>query len=354
MKKHKVVILTNERPNDDYLWKAACEKRKEELDYVSVDLTSSQWLEEISAVKYDYLLVKPSCQTNPFKQLFDERLGVLVNELGYKSFPTYNEVMIYENKRYFSFWLKAHKLPHPQTEVFYLKNEALDYIKKVHYPLVGKLNIGASGHGIDILNSVDEATSYLNKMFGSGKTSRTGPQLGKGKLVKRAINKLLHPSEALNRLKIYKSIAGDVQKGYVILQEFIPHEYEWRVVRIGGSFFAHKKLKKKEKASGTLLKGYENPPKELLSFVKRITDKFGFYSQAVDVFEPEPGKFLINEMQCIFGQSDPYQMLVDGKPGRYIHQENKWKFEEGDFCTNQCFDLRLDYVINRLKKNKSK
>lgn len=45
-------------------------------------------------------------------------------------------------------------------------------------------------------------------------------------------------------------------------------------------------------------------------------DKFNFTSQAIDVFETGD-QLLINEMQCIFGQSDPYQMLIDGEPGRY-------------------------------------
>ena len=41
---------------------------------------------------------------------------------------------------------------------------------------------------------------------------------------------------------------------------------------------------------------------------------FRFRSIALDVFEPSKGKYLINEAQCIFGQSDPYQMLVDENP----------------------------------------
>ena len=62
---------------------------------------------------------------------------------------------------------------------------------------------------------------------------------------------------------------------------------------------------------------------------------------------------LINEMQCIFGQSDPYQMLVGGVAGRYIYQDNQWKFEAGDFNTNESFDLRLQSIILRLKVSSS-
>jgi hypothetical protein len=54
-------------------------------------------------------------------------------------------------------------------------------------------------------------------------------------------------------------------------------------------------------------------------------------------------------MQCIFGQSDPYQMLVDGNPGRYFKKNDEWYFEEGDFASNQCYDLRVQYIIEVLQ-----
>lgn len=347
-KKYKLAILTNERPDDFKLWETACKNKADQIEFQVIDLTSDNWFEQFESQDVDYLLTKPSCQTNPFKQLYDERLTVLINELNLKAFPTLEEVLIYENKRYFSFWLKANKVPHPATEVFYDQKAAIAFLSRSEFPLVAKLNIGASGHGIEVLRDKSEAEKYINQIFTSGSTSKTGPNISKGKLLNRLFNKLMNPRQLMNRLKVYSAIAADVQKGYVIFQEYIPHEFEWRVVRIGDSFFAHKKLVKKDKASGSLLKGYENPPLDLLDFVKRITDKFNFYSQAVDIFKTEDNQYLVNEMQCIFGQSDPYQMLVDGKAGRFVHDENKWIFEEGDFCTNQCYDLRLDYVIEKL------
>src|SRR5690606_33952040 len=110
-----------------------------------------------------------------------------------------------------------------------------------------------------------------------------------------------------------------------------PHTFEWRCVRIGDSFFAHKKIRKDDKASGSLLKAYEQPPFDLLDFIKEITDRRNFRSQAVDLFTDENGRYLVNEMQCIFGQSDPYQMLINDQPGRYVFRNEEWHFEPGDF-----------------------
>jgi hypothetical protein len=141
-----------------------------------------------------------------------------------------------------------------------------------------------------------------------------------------------------------------VQKDFVLFQEYIHHTFEWRCVRIGDSFFAHKKLKSHGKASGSLLKSYETPPFDLLEYVKKITDQVGFFSQAIDIFVADDGTYLVNEMQCIFGQSDPYQMLVDGQPGRYCFQNGQWVFQPGDFNMLESYLLRLETFINILKK----
>ena len=342
----KLIILQNEFENDIAKWVYACEKFKTRIDFFIVDLTKHDWMDNILRLKPDILLTKPGGLTAPFKQLYDERLMILVKELGYKCFPTLDEVLIYENKRYFSYWLKSHKIPHPQTDVFYFKEEAIDFAKSVSFPIVGKVNIGASGSGVKILKDFNDANEYINHTFsGKGAKKRNGPNLENGKLFWRGIQYVLHPGRIKNKINIYRAKLIDVQTSFVIFQQYIPHEFEWRVVRIGESFFAHKKLKLKEKASGSLRKNYDNPPLNIFDFVREITNKFGLYSQAIDIFELN-GEYLVNEMQCIFGQSDPFQMLVDGKPGRYIYINGKWTFEPGDFNSNESYDLRVETILS--------
>lgn len=171
--------------------------------------------------------------------------------------------------------------------------------------------------------------------------SRWYPDLKKGNLIIRIKRFIKNKSYHNQRVSIYKALYDESQRGFVIFQEYIPHEYEWRVVRIADSFFAHKKLKKGEKVSGSLIKEYGKPPFDLLDFVNEITDKHQLCSQSVDIFESDRG-YLINEMQCIFGKSDRYQMLINGIPRRYVMIEGNWQFEEGDFNTNESYDLRLE------------
>jgi glutathione synthase/RimK-type ligase-like ATP-grasp enzyme len=349
MEKVKVVILKNELNDDHLLWEKACVLHSNEVSYRTVDLTKNHWLEEIQAKPFDYLLSKPGAFTSALKQLYDERIYILGNILNYKIYPRENEVFIYENKRFLSYFLKANSINHPKTNVYYFKNEALNDLQYLKFPIVAKTNIGASGRGVVVLKTEDDAKIYIQNVFsGKGATKSTGPNFSKGGILKRGSYYILNPSKILKKLDFYKSINNDVQKDFLIFQEYIPHEFEWRVVRIGDSFFAHKKLKLGEKASGSLLKNYDTPPTELFDFVKKITDTHKFFSQAIDIFQVGE-LFFVNEMQCIFGQSDSFQMMVEGKIGRYRNIENKWKFEEGDFNQLECYSLRIQHIINKFQ-----
>ncbi len=344
--KLRAIILKNELPDDHIYWLKACEAFSDSIIYQIVDLTKNDWLEQINNKKFDVLLAMPSGLCNRFKQLYDERIYILQKILGFRIFPSAEEIFINENKRFLSFWLDANKLPHPRTWVFYHQNEAFEFLYNTAYPVVAKTNLGASGKGVVIIKNLKEALKYTKETFsGRGASQRIGPNLKTAGLLKRGFNYLLNPSKIKDKLFIYKNRAAGIQIGFVIFQEFIPHDFEWRVVRIGDSFFAHKKLKQGEKASGSLIKGYENPPLILFDFVKEITDKHKFFSQAIDIFETPKG-LVINEMQCVFGQSDPFQMLINGKSGRYIFINNSWQFEAGDFNRNKSFNLRVKYLID--------
>ncbi len=350
--KFKLASLKNEDPFDHQAWIMACEAYQNELDFRVIELTSHNWLEQIREHLPDACLLKPSGRTELYRELYQERVEILVQDLGLTVFPSLDELRIYENKKYFAYWAMARGVPHPPTSIFYDLKAALAFAESAVIPLVGKKNIGASGNGVRILKERHALIEYVKHAFGPGIVSRTGPKLEKGRILARIWNKLTHPHELANKLRAYQAIAADRQKGFIILQDFVPHEYEWRAVRIGDSFFAHKKLKTGDKASGTLLKDYGNPPLELLDFVYDLTETHGFHSVAVDLFEHR-SSYLVNEIQCIFGQSDSYQMMVDGRIGRYVRKNGIWVFEEGDFAINACYDLRLEYLLGQLRNRGS-
>lgn len=341
----KICVLTNEDAIDHRLWQIALEERKIE-SYSIVNLLENDWLEKITGTKYDLFLLKPPGKTELFKRLYDERVYLIHNHIDTPIYPSLQEILVYENKRFLRDWLMVNKLPHPQTEVFFDKNEATTFTKDLStFPIVGKTNIGASGNGVSIIKDKQSLLEYIENAFNKGIKSKTGPKLKKGSIIKKVMKAITQKGFLKQRLKDYKGTDLSIQYHYIILQEFIPHDYEWRCVRIGDSFFAHKKIAKGEMASGTLLKGYDEVPLELMDFIKEVTDAHDLTSVAVDLFENN-GQYYINEIQCIYGQSDPYQMLVNEKPGRYVYIGGSWKFEEGMFNTNESYDLRLEHALS--------
>lgn len=330
-------------------WVAACGNRSDLINYVHIDISRSNWLDQIITLDLDGLLTTPPNLTMALKSMYDERLEILCNEINLPIYPSLIENKIYENKRYLSYWLEANNIPHPKTYIFYQEKEALEFISNYNRPLVGKTNIGASGRGVKILKNRHTQSQYVRASFKNGAPREIGPNWKKKGIIKRAIGKLMDPAALKSKIKQYRTERSEVQKDFVILQQHIPHSFEWRCVCIGSSYFAHKKLVQKDKASGSLLKGYEKPPAELLDFCRQIMVKHNLWSQAIDIFVTSDGQFLVNEMQCIFGQSDPHQMLVDGVPGRYCYQHGTWRFESGDFNQHESFDLRLEHFIKLLK-----
>lgn len=347
MRKLKFAVIKNENKDSHTVWEKACRKHGVSCDII--EFTKDTWLKEIGREAYDCFLACPTYLTSQYKTMYDERLFILHKVLGHKIFPGYEENLLHENKRLLAYWLQANHLPHPKTHVFYSKDEARDFVNRTGYPVVVKSNIGASGKGVKILRNKSAALTYTAAVFSKkGVRQRIGPNLKMGDTWRRLKRFIMDTQHRKSRLQGYKRLYHDPQKHFIIFQEYIPHDYEWRVVRIGESYFGHQKTKMGDMASGTKGIDYIPPPGKLLNFVRNTCETHGFYSMAIDLFEGGDSDYLINEMQTIFGHVQAYILEVDGKPGRYRFLDNKWQFEEGMFNTNLSYDLRLETAIRLL------
>jgi len=348
----KVAILRNEDPNSSKKWSISCEKFK--IAYDIIDLSSKDWLKKIKECEYDFFLLKPPGILSHYKTLYDERLYIISKVLRYITFPSYEECLIYENKKFLSYYLKARDIPHPQTNVFYKKEEALEFINSSSYPIISKTSIGASGSGVQVLNSRGISRKYIDRAFsGRGIKRRFGPNRVIGtpaKWIRKALNS---PDYLKNKVMEYLGIYSHGERDFVIFQEYIPHDFEWRAVRIGESYFVHKKIKYKNKASGSKGIEYVDPPESILNFTRDLCEKCNFNFMAVDLFEDKSGGYLVNELQTIFGHVQDYIMTVNNIPGRYIYKNDKWTFEPGDFNTNESYDLRLMAAIELYEQTRN-
>jgi glutathione synthase/RimK-type ligase-like ATP-grasp enzyme len=250
--------------------------------------------------------------------MFDDRLRILSEELGRIVYPSVKECWLYESKLRAREWLDAHRLPHPRTWVFHDRGEAIRFARTAPLPIVYKTNSGGSASGVRILRDRRRLTAIIRRAFDVGiAPSGQGP-------VER-------------------------QAGVVYLQEYLPNVNEWRMVRIGDSFFGYRKERGDgEFHSASHSWSWLDPPRTLLDFLRKVTDMGQFTSMSVDVFETTNGGLLVNELHTVFGASTPVdQLRVNGRPGRYVYREptDEWVFEEGDYSRNACSNLRVSYLL---------
>lgn len=302
------------------------------VDYVIIDIMSSNWIENIKKANVDGVLVRVKGNIQEHKSFFDERLAIIDEELHIPIYPSRKELFLYENKRLYAYWLNANNFPHPKSYVFYDKKNAIKFLDETEYPIVFKTSGGASASGVQIINSKHKAKRLVHKILGY-----FDARLTIGLIPWTFVNKWIPVPKF-----------GQVQKNYIIIQEYIPIKWEWRIIKIGNSFFGHQKLLKGQFASGSGLVGWVKPPFELLDMVDNLCNVGKFDSMAMDVFEGKDGKYYINEIQSLFGSFADYQMSIDGKHGRFIKQGVSYMFEEGDFNIINSNVLRVEDFVKKL------
>ena len=308
------------------------------VSYEVIDLLSNDWLKKCKDSSLCGFLIQPPCNYEEHKQIYDERAYVIANLLKKETYPSFNELYVYENKRNMSYWCETYNLPHPKTSIFTSLDSVKVFLADAKYPLVSKSNVGAGGTSVRIINSQSEALSVAKKIFG-----RFHPEFSFGY------------TPIGHRGKIPFPRVGRTQKHYMICQEFLSIKWEWRIIRIGDSYFGHQKLLgENNKASGSLLVGWEKPPLELLELVRDFTEKSSFRTVALDIFETYDKQFYVNEIQPLIGAHAPSQMYIDGTPGRYRYIDNNFLFESGEFCKNKCWDIRVEDFTKLIKGKEKK
>jgi len=290
------------------------------VPYRLVDISGPDWIDRLEQEPCDAYLVWPEVALTVWKQMFDERLCVMVEDLGKIIYPTYDELWMYESKRRMAYWLRAHGFPHARTWVFYSCDEALEFGRTADLPLVYKPDLGAVAKGIEIFRDRGALQRHIRRVFRKGITLPRGDR-------------------------------RDRQWGVVLLQEYLPDAREWRMMRMGNSYFGYEKIKVGDFHSGSHVWRYDRPSDELLNLLKDLTDRGGFTSMDADIFITRDGRLLVNELQTVFGMGHPYEMcVVDGKPGRMLHdgRTGAWRFEAGSFCDNRFCNQRVATLVEQL------
>jgi glutathione synthase/RimK-type ligase-like ATP-grasp enzyme len=296
---------------------AACQELK--FPFRVIDLFRADWLESAEAAGCDVLLVWPDVVLSTWGAMIKDRVTILGRELGYPTVPSLEELWLYEDKRRQSYWLSANGVPRPRTWVFYDREEAIAFCRSCDLPVVFKTSFGAASSGVRIMRS----------------------RAALGRLVRRAFARGVVSGGTDRR---------DREWGSVLLQEYLPDVREWRLVRIGDSFLCRLKERRGDFHSGSGVVGWARPSERLLGFVREITERGAFRSMDVDVFETVDGRFLVNELQTVFGSIREANLDRGAENrGRWRLDEASgvWRFEPGDFYRNACANERVRDALER-------
>lgn len=298
---------------------AACQELG--VPFVVLDVSADDWQKAVSESKCDLFVAWPDATLTPWAKMYKDRCDLIESEMELPVFPARLERWIYEDKVRTRDWLTANDLPHPKTWVFYERESALRFADGCELPLVFKTSFGAAATGVEIVKTRRRLTKIVRQAFRRGHV----------------------PDGHDLRDKQWRS---------VFLQRYIPAMREWRLVRIGDSYFGHPKGKQGEFFSGSGQVEWELPGKQHLDFLYKVTEIGQFKSMAVDVFETADGRLLINELQTVFGASTAVdQMRKDGRPGRMVRRsDDEWVFEYGDFSRNACANERIRYALRQLEQ----
>jgi glutathione synthase/RimK-type ligase-like ATP-grasp enzyme len=178
---------------------------------------------------------------SPNPRLLAKRLlPAIEHGLGIPVFPSFETAWHFEDKIAQSYLLHAAGIPTPATWVFWDRTTALDFCRSATYPLVLKLSFGYQSTNVRLLNTFDEASSWIARLFGPGVTLLPPPAPKWRAALQRSRSVLRH----LRGASVYDDLKySELQHGYFYVQEFVPaNGYDIRVTVIGNRAFVFRRF----------------------------------------------------------------------------------------------------------------
>ncbi len=284
------------------------------VSYEVIDLRKNDWLNDIKESGCTGVIVWPLISTIVLKEMIDERIKLIEEQLNIPVYPPSKEIWLLDNKRRVSDWLRSNGFAQPDTHEFFVEEEAMDYAMNTNYPIVFKTVRGSVSHGVMILKNKKETINVIKQAFSKGIVQK-------------------------------RSDPRNFQWDFVLFQEYLPEVEEKRMIRIGNSYFCIDKVRVGDFHSGSGYMKWGDPGDNFLPLTKEITDRGSFKSMNVDYFIAKDGRILVNELHTLFhGPKIPDSELK----GRYLNNNDNWVFEEGNYYRNYCCNLRVLHFLNLL------
>lgn len=294
--------------------------------YEFYDIQASNWMEK--AKRLDICI---GILSNAYFHLQEMRTKffILENSLGKVCFPSFEHIFLYENKTVEAYLAKAAGMPFIPTYVYFRETEAVQAVKRLHFPLISKIDPGSGSMGVEWIRNQKRALHIIRQSF-----SRKG-----------------RPTHLLNFQ----------QKDYVYFQDYIPNDgYDIRAILVGNFVFGYyrKVLKGDFRASGMDQVEKRALPAEAMKLARNLNKVIKSPLLVVDMVHGKDGKYYIIEFSPMCQMKLPEQLHVDGVPGRYVFDDDdSFYFQPGKYWVYELaikeFLLR-DYLPKILQTESAK
>lgn len=269
------------------------------IDVVTLDIFSYKDQQRLLTEEWDGFFWRAKHDPK-FRDLAKRFISLFDKTLGIKTFPSWNDYWLYDDKMAQSFLFQKLNIPSPNTFVFYDKDEALNFVSnKSQFPLIYKASSGAGSANVGLLKSKFRAKHYISRAFGKG---------------------------------IKTSSREDLLRNYVYLQEYLKNnDGDYRIVCFGKEriFGFYRENKPNQKfASGSGIIKYSEIPNNILTLAFNTHEKLGYpIVMSYDIMKDNDKNWVVGEVSVIFGDlnsEDRYEKshhyLV--KNGEFIRLEN--------------------------------
>jgi glutathione synthase/RimK-type ligase-like ATP-grasp enzyme len=273
------------------------------IEYSFYEIHNNDWMEK--AENYDVIIWHPD--SKPFSQEEARQKIFLLEKMGKKCFPSFNEIWFYENKINAHYFYRSNNLPEIPTFVSHNKNDALHFLSTCKYPIVSKLSTAAASRGVELFKTKEEAKQAIEKIFSPQGKETSYPFLR--------------------------------QNSYVIFQEFIEDaSFDLRVIVIGNKLMGYYRFPKAGdfRASGSNIYEKKEIPKEALDLAWKTKQLYSAHSLAVDLlYSPSRKQYLIIESSIFCAIDTCMQLCINGVPGYYEKNETTYTFKEGKYWVQE-------------------
>lgn len=305
-------------------WIRFCESNG--LSFELVDCHDSEIIESLRTVDvllWNWLHDDYRSKLNAPKLIF------ALEQIGVKVFPDFSTSVNYDDKLGQKYQFEALNLPHAKMSVFFDADDCDRFVNKNGYPFVAKSRGGAGASNVYLIKSKSDLKRLYKYAFKNGY-----PLIDRNQIFFDSIKNFFRsPNSATFKrflsglYRLFFKTAFEKhsmrEKGYVLVQEFLPNnDHDIRIIVIGDKAFGIKRLCRvndfRASGSGSILYDRADLDLDCVKLAFDATDKLAMQCAAFDFVYDQQGRAKIIEVSYAFSV-DAY----DYCPG-YFDRELNW------------------------------